>query len=341
MNAMILLPALLSVHTVAASQNLPRQHASDNGLSVGFNEKPPWDIPSDQWPVLMASPDFEGEYAIDGFDISKEYPGEPMDGWTVSMSVKQIDADGVIDTETGKTIFVGSTLRLNPPEDLVKDAISDAGVFHPHPSWKISGYRYNLFRPENRTKLEDDDGSCTSLLTSECISAWEEQAGETWGSSKPVSSVEDCRLEYSAAERPIAYSYSRWQDDVIDSAAARNIDWYEGSEIQLLASEATGLDDEEMIARVGGFLDMVMITWGYNTSYFGEDDEPQTPTAKLVCTKGLYKLNNSEGSGAESENSDGNDENDGNDRNDNGVSRASQVSLAAVIIALAAALSTV
>lgn len=335
MNSIILLPALFYAPAVAENHHLPRQQESTDGLSLGFAQNPPWDIPSDQWPVLMASPDFEGEYAIDGFDISGEYPGESMDGWTLSVSVKNIDADGLIDTERGKTVFVGSTLRLNPPEDLVEDAISgDAGTFHAHPSWSISAKRYRLHQPDNRTKLEDDDGSCTNLLTSECIKAWEDAAGDNWGSARSFQLPEGCGLEYSAAERPFGDHFGSWQDEVMFSEASRNIDWYMGSEIQLVASEATGLDDDEMINRVGGYTDMLMITWGYNTSHF-EDADLETPKAKLICTKGLFRLNNSDGGGAGSSGS------DDSDQNDNGVARTSQVSLAAVIVALVAALLTV
>lgn len=136
----------------------------------------------------MAKPEKKGTYSLEGFDIYKKYPSESLDGWTAFVLLKSgIEAKDVV-LDRSDEYFNAASLRLSPPEDLVRDVLkSESKAFTPHDSWNVKGTRISLRKPEKRTALAGDDGSCKTLLSESCISALEEAAGKNWESDDPFT----------------------------------------------------------------------------------------------------------------------------------------------------------
>lgn len=280
---------LLSSTASAGTEIIPRAPTKEDTSSSVTNSAPPQGIAEDKWPLLMVKPDKKGTYSLEGFDISKKYPGESLDGWTVSVSLKSdIEAKDIIPDRSDE-YFNAISLRLSPPEDLVKDGLkSKSKAFTPHDSWNVKATRISLRQPENRTALAGDDGSCKTLLSESCISAWEEAAGKNWESDDAFTDgiPNECRLYYVGEENPAAQRYENWSESINDDSA-KDIDWYKGSELQSVASKPADKGDKELLDYVSAYWDMVIIVWGYDSSKLEESDNKPAPKAKLVCTGAL------------------------------------------------------
>ena len=288
MHSAPLLPALCLFAGVAADNS--RQFYLNKTTYSNSYKNPPNDINENQWPGVMSNVSWEGKFAIDGYDISKEYPSKSMDDWSITVSTK----DGFYGEKMGyngsRPYFNAATLRLNPPKNLVKDALKEkGGVFKPHESWSIQASLINLLSQDNRTTIKQDDGSCSKLLNSTCVKAIEDAAAESFASSGNADfekAFEDgCEFDYTATTLPIALSYENWGDS-LNEKDAKFVDWYKGSEIQLAASEGhDSLSNDISNDGVSGSWDMVLVIWGYDDKAVSEAGKKTAPQAKLLCTR--------------------------------------------------------
>lgn len=265
---------------------------NDGMSSSDSNRVPPLGLSEDKWPLVLTNPSKEGVVKIDGFDISKKYPGESIDGWTVSVSLKSdIETKDVVPDPSGP-YFNAAALRLNPPEDLVKDALySDNKTFTAHESWMIKVHRITLQDDANRTALANDDGSCSNLLSEECVKAWEASPGKNWTSTPAITRnvPQECKFPLSAVGMPVAGRYENWSDSIADDDAAKDIDWYKGSELISVGSRPSLERDEALLERISTQWDMIFIIWGYDEEKLEDGDERPSPRAKLVCTQALLR----------------------------------------------------
>lgn len=265
---------------------------SNDGMSSSTsNRVPSLGLSEEKWPLVLTNPSKEGVVKIDGLDISKKYPGESIDGWTVSVSLKSdIETKDVVPDSSGP-YFNAAALRLNPPGDLMKDALnSDSKTFNAHESWKIMVHRITLQTDGNRTALANDDGSCSTVLSEECVKAWEASPGKNWTSTPAITRTvpRECKLSLSAVGMPVAGRYENWSDSIADDAA-KDIDWYKGSELVSVGSRPSLEGDEALLERISTQWDMIFIIWGYDDEKLDEGDERPSPRAKLVCTQALLK----------------------------------------------------
>ncbi|KAH7136736.1 hypothetical protein B0J13DRAFT_80471 [Dactylonectria estremocensis] len=209
-------------------------YLSENSTLVDkalYGDGAPYGVNSTRWPLIMADPDIEKIYPIDGYNTSMPYPGEKIDGWTVSVSVqKSIPAEGNIETSNPDGVFSLSMYRLNPPKALVQEQLSENGTYRAHNSWGL-GIGFERISGVDLEILNSDDGACLKLLDGE---------GEHNGV-----------IEMSGG--------SAFPFEV--SSFATDIGWYNGSDFMSAVSNVTDAANATSVELVGNFLHRVSIYW--------------------------------------------------------------------------------
>lgn len=211
----------------------------------------PWRVNETIWPAIMANPDIEKTYPIVGYNTSMPFPGEEIDGWTVSVSVqKSVPARGNIETNKPDGVFALSLYRLNPPAALVKEQIENNGFYVPDSSWAIM-FGFERLEGDRLAELNDDDGSCTKMLDEDCLEQLS-AGGEYQACLDPVDAV-------SVTGRRMMNITD--MASVIGEKAAADVDWYSGSEIQSAASNVTDTVNATSVELIGNLVHVLTISW--------------------------------------------------------------------------------
>ncbi|KAH6976395.1 hypothetical protein BKA56DRAFT_618312 [Ilyonectria sp. MPI-CAGE-AT-0026] len=211
----------------------------------------PWRVNETIWPAIMANPDIDKTYPIVGYNTSMPFPGEEIDGWTVSVSVqKSVPAKGNIETNNPEGVFALSLYRLNPPAALVREQIVNNGFYVPHSSWAIM-FGFERLEGDRLAELNDDDGSCTKMLDEDCLEQLS-AGGEYQGCLDPIDAV-------SATGRRMMNMTD--MASVIGETAAADVDWYSGSEIQSAASNVTDSANATSVELIGNLVHVLTISW--------------------------------------------------------------------------------
>lgn len=142
------------------------------------------------WNNATASSNASGTITIPGYNVSKPWPGEAMDGWTINVTAVDLHRDPL--RENGQySGAIGMDVKIIAPQSLyVKSTnVSDGGMpivdvnqdwvfcmWHWFsPSWSSDPEKYN---PGN--KKMKPDGSCEQWITPACISALEREASTAY-----------------------------------------------------------------------------------------------------------------------------------------------------------------
>lgn len=130
----------------------------------------PWTEPIEDFEARLSTPDATGSYRIAGPNISAPHTDDnvAIDGWSWSVVVT---ADLPIASElTSKygndKFYTGGKLTFNAPTSLLASSTQNLTV---DDDWQICLYNWEITNVNYPNKLRTDDGSCSSLLTSECI----------------------------------------------------------------------------------------------------------------------------------------------------------------------------
>lgn len=145
------------------------------GEGAGFG---PWGVPDETYNQLMDSPNATSKYPLPAPDTSAPYPAPgPVDGWSLAISVVADIAMAESDSSTaaphGNHTFTGSRVLLQAPTE------SDSNVDE---SWSICVIHWDLDLENYPARLRDDDGSCSSVLSEQCIRDLEAGAIEEYRS---------------------------------------------------------------------------------------------------------------------------------------------------------------
>jgi hypothetical protein len=139
---------------------------------------------------MLDHPNATENFPLPGPNMSLAYPKAPADqgwAWTVSVAdnIPVGDFFGVTN-ETRDKVFTGTRLRLNVPTFLNSTAKNTSG---PHYDdwhlcvlqwrWTSLGDVVNTSYPE---KLRQDNGSCSSIVSSQCRLDWEAAAVKDYNS---------------------------------------------------------------------------------------------------------------------------------------------------------------
>ena len=179
--------------SLSAAKNLGGSY----GEGAGFG---PWGVPDATYNKLMDTPNATSKYPLPAPDTSVPYPASgPADGWSLAVSVV---ADIAMSESKSTTVdghenqtFTGSRVVLQAP------AGSDAAVDE---SWFVCAIHWDLDLDNYPAKLRGDDGTCSSVLSEQCIRDVEarsiEQYSSDYGSLSPcpcptISDIPSCQGE--------------------------------------------------------------------------------------------------------------------------------------------------
>jgi hypothetical protein len=177
----------------------------------------PWEVNYTSFSNLLDHPNATGEFNLPGPNLTLAYPDAPTDqdwSWTVSVTddIPVIGTGRSHPDREGK-FFTGTRVRLNIPPYIAAAANATAQnkSVNGYDGWEVCVmyWPWDSFSDQaNATfpeKFRQDDGSCSSILTSQCIQDWEALAVERYrpgsGCGPPIRSlVESCSgLEHGDA----------------------------------------------------------------------------------------------------------------------------------------------
>lgn len=154
------------------------------------DEYGPWRANKTSFDNLLNHPNATSNFGLPGPNVSLAYPKAPADqGWSWTISVTDDIPAGNFSGATEDTrnkVFTGARLRLNGPGFLNTTAKNASG---PHYDdwhlcvlewqWDSLGDMVNVSYPD---KLRQDNGSCSSIVSSQCRQDWEAAAVKGYNS---------------------------------------------------------------------------------------------------------------------------------------------------------------
>lgn len=167
----LVITGIVSVNCVAAADE-------KETLSIfqAINDRGPWNEPRSEFDALLNKPNATGKFPIAGPNISTPYSEtRPIDGWSWSIDV--VADFPIANSKTqaahyGTKFYTGGKVTLNAPISL----LSSSGNLTVDDDWQVCVFGWQLDGADYPDKLRTDDGTCSSLLTSECISGIYEAA---------------------------------------------------------------------------------------------------------------------------------------------------------------------
>jgi hypothetical protein len=162
----------------------------------------PYDANSTEFEAVVAASNATGVFKIPGYDVSKPFPGEPIDGWTMNVAAVDLSRATRRSWNTGedgiqRLVFsdamVGHSMTIQAPESLIKTNDDGTKVVNTHPSWGMCMWNYGSpnqlqkerwNNPDNKPLAED--GSCKGFLSDACIAALEKGAGSSYKVADPA-----------------------------------------------------------------------------------------------------------------------------------------------------------
>lgn len=152
-----------------ALQGWPQQGTIVEGNAIQFTQS--------TWDRNLAQPNATGNYSISGYDISKDYSTDTIDGWKLSVNVTSSIPDNETlnsGSGTGKA-YTGTSIFLTAPDSVVSSVESNPSATSSTP-WKICVTV--MTNGPNDAASASDNGTC-SYLSAQCISdfkrAWADQ----------------------------------------------------------------------------------------------------------------------------------------------------------------------
>ncbi|KAK0667102.1 hypothetical protein QBC41DRAFT_203922, partial [Cercophora samala] len=118
-------------------------------------------------------------FKMPGYDVSKPYPGAPIDGWTFSVTALDFSTFDYQRADS-RTAMIGYSMTIKAPDSLLADNLDGTKKVNVDPSWGMCMWTWS---PPHHTqkalwnnrenKPLSEDGSCDGFLSKECISALE------------------------------------------------------------------------------------------------------------------------------------------------------------------------
>ncbi|KAK1763027.1 hypothetical protein QBC33DRAFT_550771 [Phialemonium atrogriseum] len=201
---------LLALAAIASKAAAEVVYGSDfGGYGAPFSGRVgPFDANSTEWLQAVDESNSTGLFHIPGYDVSKPFPGKPMDGWTFSVAA--------IDVPTGRERhiyserMVGYSMTLRAPDKLIKANAAGTKAVSVDSSWGMCLYNWETPTFNNRSWYNNpgnkplaDDGSCVGFLSDECIAALEKAASTGYFIEDLPIGPYDSRLRCTDVKTPV------------------------------------------------------------------------------------------------------------------------------------------
>ncbi|KAK0648206.1 hypothetical protein B0T16DRAFT_388487 [Cercophora newfieldiana] len=143
----------------------------------------PYNANSTYFLSLLSQSNATGTFSLPLPDVSKPYPGAPIDGWTLSISM--LDIPDPSPPKTGDESILGYATTLTAPPSLLKPAPDGTKLVAASPEWGMCLWNFgepSRDQPPNNpdNKPLSPDGSCSGFLSEACIAALEKGATDSW-----------------------------------------------------------------------------------------------------------------------------------------------------------------
>ncbi|KAH8892266.1 hypothetical protein GQ53DRAFT_864141 [Thozetella sp. PMI_491] len=156
--------------------------------NYGNDKLAPWGVNLTSFDANLAAPNATGRYPLPGPNISAPYGSPPgymiIDGWAWNIAVTaDIPLSLANHTSPGNQdqVFTGTTLQLVIPDSLLTGAPGSINAVVDE-SWRMCIMRWALPDDYNDS-LRTDDGSCTSIMSNQCIKDIQNYTAYTYKSS--------------------------------------------------------------------------------------------------------------------------------------------------------------
>lgn len=183
---------LLRAFTVAAGMSaIPAARCDNTEVprlfeQTGGNDQGPCGEPKAEFDAFLTNtPNITGQYPIAGYDISTPYVSNPepgddtIDGWLWSIAVAaDLPLENSTTMHSDDDFYTGGRIVLEAPKSLV----SDGGNLTVDDEWKLCVFAWNVGDNESYPEdLRNDNGTCGSILSDECIANLKTEATPALG----------------------------------------------------------------------------------------------------------------------------------------------------------------
>lgn len=192
------------------------QTPESNGIWVvsGTEDEGPRDVPKSEFEALINKPNATGTFPLSGPNISTPYfETNTIHGWSLSISVR---ADMPLKNSTLGSqyldkVYTGGKITLNAPEALLNSSDSATKNLSVNNDWQVCLIHWGLDNQPYNNKLREDDGTCTSVLSTQCIKDMEGETIRRYQSSAhcfcpSITDVSSCADDSTEAWRTTCYA---------------------------------------------------------------------------------------------------------------------------------------
>ncbi|XXH06074.1 hypothetical protein Hte_012519 [Hypoxylon texense] len=222
------------------------------------------------WDAALAAPNATGTYPMPGFNISGPFSDAEIPGWTMSIRVSANRETHLNDADDKSRYFTGASISVRAPDALLRDnQVVLADDLQGGSSWKVRAYVVDAIKDKVDEKARDDDGSCASFLSAECIRDWQ---------AAYVESNDSVLISPDACTRDIGDGWGVWASlDYVPLTA------FNGTE--LFARADTDDDDDDDDDDL--YADAVQDIWPVMMVYSSTDADNVTrrEQARLTCIR--------------------------------------------------------
>ena len=152
---------------------LPHAALAALAVQIGAGQS---EISDKGWESASSSPNATGSAALSGFNVSQEWPGEPIKGWSLDINVL---AD-VPSKDKDDEFYTGVTFSLSAPDELQTKLDNGSTVLQVdnpnNSSWAVCMTIITFLTEESLEDGYDDDGSCHATLGDKCVDALKDRA---------------------------------------------------------------------------------------------------------------------------------------------------------------------
>lgn len=160
----------------------------------------PYDANSTAFLEAMEDSNATSIFKIPGYDVSKPFPGEAIDGWTLRITALDLSKPkhGYVIINGDSRVMVGDASVLKAPDSLLRTQADGTKTVDAHASWGMCIWNFDHpVQKEKWNNLENkplkEDASCKGFLSDACIAALEREAAK--------SSVYDIQTSTAKATR--------------------------------------------------------------------------------------------------------------------------------------------
>ncbi|KAL2691223.1 hypothetical protein Neosp_001604 [[Neocosmospora] mangrovei] len=238
---------------------------------------PPNDINVEEWESYFKTPNATGTYTFDAYNVSEPFPPkETVGGWKATIAV----AANVTGDEDDN--YPVTSISITAPEDMKLPAINDSRRSN-ESDWHVcvAFWTPKALDDDAIDDGQDDDGSCSSFLSDDCIEALNgEGNGYFWNSTNDNG----CGLLPDIPEQCEDY----FSDDAstYGFSLGANLSLLDGKPLIAVhpGPNGLGVDEDEAYDNAVRGIWTVIVNWGRRdpTEWRTADE---MPVASLLCLR--------------------------------------------------------